>query len=78
MAMNAKDEMEVRLYADACSQRFALRQDGETWVREFPTLREAIRFVTELPVTTTRKIILHDDQGIPLTRLTLRHHSREY
>ena len=70
--MNVQDEMEVRLYADACSQRFALKQEGETWVREFPSLVEAIRFVTEMPRHGTRRIVLHDDQGNPLTWFKLR------
>jgi hypothetical protein len=70
--MNTRHGGEVRIYADACSHRFALRREGETWVREFSSLPAAIQFVTELPYEGDLRIILHDDQGLPLTRLILR------
>ena len=67
--MNAR---EVRIYADACSERFALKQEGAPWVKEFPSLTEAIRYVTNLRRVDTWSVILHDDHGCPLTRLVLR------
>lgn len=67
--MNAR---EVRIYADACSERFALKQEGAPWVKEFSSLREAIGYITNLRRADTWKVIVHDVQGCALTHLTLR------
>lgn len=67
--MNAR---EVRIYADACSERFALKEEGSPWVREFASLPEAIRYINELRRADTWSVILHDGRGCALTRLVLR------
>jgi len=67
--MNAR---EVRIYADACSDRFALKQEGAPWVKEFSSLHDAIHYVTNLCRKETCNITLHDDQGCALTRLVMR------
>jgi len=63
---------EVRLYADSFSSRFALRHDGGRWVKEFPTLPDAIRFLMQVPRKHTMKVVLFDYLGNPLTHLLLR------
>jgi hypothetical protein len=66
------NEREVRLYADACSERFALKQEGAPWVKEFASLQEAIRYVTALRRADTCSVTVHDFRGFAVTRLTLR------
>ncbi len=68
----AKHQEEVRLYADACSGRFVLKHSCPQWVKEFPTLPEAIRFVANLPREGILQVILLDEAGHPLTKFFLR------
>ena len=63
---------EVRLYADSCSGRFALKHSRQRWVKEFPSLPEAIRFVAHLPHEGRLKVILLDEEGNALTEFLLR------
>ncbi len=62
---------EVRIYADACSDRYALKQEGAPWVKEFSSLPEAIRYLTKMR-SGTCNVTVHDGQGFPLTRLVVR------
>ena len=69
MTMSAQD---MRIYADACSERFALKQEGAPWIKEFASLPEAIRYVTGLRRANALDVVLHDDRGCAITRLVLR------
>ena len=71
-APKAMPEEEVLLYANACSGRFALKHGLQRWVKEFPSLPDAIRFVSHLPHEGTLKLILLDEVGNPLTEIILR------
>jgi hypothetical protein len=66
-----KDE-EMRLYADASSGCFALKRSGRAGVTEFPSLADAIRFVSQLPREGVTRVVLHDGRGRPLTEFVLR------
>ena len=70
-ALKASEE-EMRLYPDACSGRFVLKHACPRWIKEFPSLTEAIRFIANLPRQVTTKVVLCDDSGHPLTEFFLR------
>jgi hypothetical protein len=72
MTLSWQKDEEVRIYADASSGCFALKRAGQKAVTEFPSLPEAIRFVSRLPRDGIIRVVLHDGRGRPLTELVLR------
>ena len=71
-ATHTEDTEVVRLYADSCSSRFALRHHGQRRVKEFSSLPDAIHFLLQLPRQRTTEVVLLDYLGNQLTHLLLR------
>jgi len=68
----AQSGREVRIYTDSEKHRFAVRHLDGAGLTEFHSLPEAIRFVTHLPHDGPMTIVLHDENGKPLTEMPLR------
>lgn len=54
------------LYIELHSGRFTLKRDGENWVREFPSLLDALQHARNLAVDTDARLTVFDEGGRPI------------
>ncbi len=54
------------LYIELHSSRFTLKRDGEVWVREFPSLLEALQHARNLADSTDARLTVFDETGRPI------------
>lgn len=51
------------LYIELHTGRFTLKRDGENWVREFPSLLDALQFARGLADDTDARLTVYDEGG---------------
>lgn len=51
------------LYIELNTGRFTLKRDGEVWVREFPSLLEALQYARNLAHNTDARLTVFDEGG---------------
>lgn len=54
------------LYIELNTGRFTLKRDGEVWVREFPSLLDALQFARNLVNDTDASLTVFDEGGRPI------------
>jgi hypothetical protein len=57
------------LYAQTHSYVFSLREDGEPWLKEFPSISDAISYAASLPKAESATMTIYDPTGVQLAEL---------
>lgn len=54
------------LYIELHNSRFTLKRHGEVWVREFPSLLDALQHARNLADSTESRLTVFDETGCPI------------
>jgi hypothetical protein len=54
------------LYLELSSARFTLKREGENWVREFPSLLDALQYARNLVEDTDTRLTVFNEAGRPI------------
>ena len=60
------------LFAQPNSYIFTLKQEGERWLREFPSISDAVTYAGSLPGSEDATVSVFDAAGIQLAELRVR------